>query len=72
MLPPPAGEEEEKMSWLSGREREVKAEGRPLQLLPIASQVQPKERKGEKLLVFANGKMTDGNQMDAQIIQGAS
>lgn len=56
MLPPPAGEEEEKVSWLSGRQREVKAEGWPLQLLPIASHVQPEKRKGEKLLAFANGK----------------
>lgn len=62
MLPPPAGEEEEKMSWCSGTEKEVKAEGRPLQLFPISSEVQPKERKGEKLLAFANGKMSPKNR----------
>lgn len=62
MLPPPAGEEEEKMCWRSGREKEVEAEGRPLQLLPISSEMQPKERKGEKHLALANGKMCPKNR----------
>lgn len=56
MLPPPAGEEEEKVSSLSGTQREMKAEGWPLQLLPIAPKKQPEKRKGEKLPAFANSK----------------
>ena len=62
MLPPPAGEDEEKMSWLSGREREEEAEGRPSQLLPIASHVRTKEGRGEKLLAFAKDKISPGDR----------